>query len=185
MPFLGPSPLVARYPSVATNGETFAAVWYNQGEIYGAIADPTGRRMTAADMPVMPISLSAGGVVTDALTAVGRDYVLFWSDSSTSYLTNLGPDLKPKQTIRLTGLPSLLNVSVASNGSQIIVAGFTGNIFPPAQTVAYLLNRDGSLARTPVDLGGVGRIHATWSGNDFLIATATTTGVVLERVTSE
>jgi len=182
-PVLGPSPLGASDPHVATNGETFAAIWFNAGTIYGTLADSAGRRITAAAVRVMPISQSSAG--TAAITALGRDYILFWGDSLAFYLTDLGSDLKARQTVRLKDIPSLTGVSAASNGSQIVIAGFTGNIFPPAQEVVYVLNRDGSLARAPVNLKVIGRVHASWSGKEFLIAIATTTGVVLQRLGSD
>ncbi|HEY8183921.1 MAG TPA: hypothetical protein VII32_16880, partial [Thermoanaerobaculia bacterium] len=70
VPVLGPSPLGVSYPHVATNGETFAAVWFNGGQIYGTLADASGRRINSAATRVMPISLALGGVLVDALTAV-------------------------------------------------------------------------------------------------------------------
>jgi hypothetical protein len=184
-PIPGPSPLGSKFPTVASNGESFVVLWYREGEIFGALADGSGRRTSGIDIPVIPYAPMYGAYVTAEVTAVGRDYVLFWSDSTGSYLTDLGPDLKPTRTILLRGLPSITLASIASNGSQILIAGATGNIFPPAQTVAYVVKRDGSLARNPVDLMGVGLVHASWSGKDFLVTIAGTTGLFLERVSAD
>src|ERR1041385_9251651 len=79
-PVLRPSPLTQSSPAVATNGETFVTFWVFNGELYAAIADVNGRRMTTADVPVMAIPLTYG-LPNYALTSAGRDYILFWSDS--------------------------------------------------------------------------------------------------------
>jgi hypothetical protein len=175
-PVLLPSPLTQSAPTVATNGETFVTLWSFNGELYAAIADATGRRVTTVDVPVIPIPF-AYSLPNYALTTAGRDYILFWSDSSSSYLTNLGPDVNPSETVKLRGVPGLTMVSVASNGSQILVSATTS-------AFAYLVNRDGSLARSPVDLQGFGRPRASWSGRDFLVAVAQNNGVFLHRITS-
>ena len=180
-PVLHPSPLTQTAPIVATNGETFVTLWYFQGEVYAAIADANGRRLTTTDVPVMPLSPSSSYPVY-ALTTIGRDYLLVWADPSGTHLTNLGPNVSPRETAKLSGVPALGGVAAASNGSQILVAGLTGNIFPPAQAVAYVVNRDGSPARSPIDLNGFGPMSASWSGRDFLIAVAQNNGVFLHRI---
>ena len=179
-PVLGPSPLGASFPTVATNGQTFVSLWYRNGELYGAIADATGHRQTSADIAVMPVPYVNG--VTAALTNVGPDYFLFWSDQTSSYLTELGSDLKPQKTSLLSGVPNLVDVSIASNGSQILVTGYIWSPYSPSRSVAYLLNATGSVTASPIEVGAFPDVHVSWSGRDFLLADANATGVFLDRV---
>jgi hypothetical protein len=175
-PFLGPSPLIQSEATVATNGETFATVW-GDGKVYGAIADAAGKRTNATDLIIVPHA--ATGM---KLTAFGREYLLFWNDNSVAHLTDAGPDLQPRQTHSIVGLPPLDNVSIASSDNQMLVTGMTTT----ADNVAYVINRDGSIATGPIELSNLGGlrfpIQTSWSGHDFLIASTTRSGVVLQRI---
>ena len=180
-PILGPSPLEASSPVVASNGETFVTVWVRQGQLFGSIADRTGQRTNQSDISIMPIAPSS----SFQLTAVGRDYVLYWADAAGSHLAELAANAHPTKMTALIAIPRLERVSMASDGSEILIVGSTGNVFPPARVVAYLINRDGALMRGPIDIAGFANVRARWSGNEFLIASAEPTGVLLWRVTHD
>lgn len=170
-------------PVVASNGETFLTVWYEDSEIRGSLADRSGRVITPVSFPILPLDFSVIGAFDVA--AIGTNYVIAFSTE------------KGFQLAQLSGTGALLKITkvdapfrgyeaprarVASNGSSILIVAPASKGFPQTETVAYLLDREGVILRSTSLGKSQSSSNVIVQGDQYVVAVAAAPSIVAQRI---
>ena len=187
-PTFGSTAYKASNPVVATNGETFLALWTvdtNLGgkHVYGSLADAKGRPLSPLSSLIIPNASisqlfgSASGYVAIVADRNGAGAARTARLSSDGRFAGFGSALPAFPAAYHGSEPY---VARAFNGSEFLTVGYTDNNFPPGETVALESRADGSVIRQ-ITLTKFARFDTVASGSDFVVATAESNGVFLRR----
>jgi hypothetical protein len=181
-PTYGPTSYDVRDPLVASNGQSFLALWTvvtgSGPSIYESVVDSGGHKTTLASFQLLPFSAE----LVD-LTAFGSDYLVMWKNRSglhTSVVSGAGAVLRDGPTI---APPTTQSVHVHTNGRTVLFTYHTnGPLSWPTETRAQLTTRDGTVIGAPVLLANQALQTATPFGDDYITITTEQAGTYFLRL---
>lgn len=183
LPTYGPTSYAVRDPLVATNGETFLALWTvaagNAGSfIYASVADAGGHRTTQASFRLLPFAAE----LID-LTTLGSDYLVLWQNASglhSSVVSGNGVVIREGPSI---SSPTSQFMHIHTNGRTVLFTHHTsGPLSWPTETLAQLSSIDGTAIGYPILLGDQTLQAATPFGDDYVTITTERSGTYFLRL---
>lgn len=153
-PAFGPTSYAIRDPLVATNGQSFLALWTTtegaQGTfIYGSVADANGQKVTEASFRLLPFAAELVDVTT-----FGSDYLVMWQNATglhSSIVSGSGVVLRDGPTV---APPTDRFTDVQRNGATLLFTYHTSDPLAwPTETRARVTSLDGTPIGASVLLG--------------------------------
>jgi hypothetical protein len=190
-PVYGPAPHTERWPSLASDGSQFLAVWMNErpglSEVYatrlgsdGAVLDPTG------------IRIGRGGVPAVAFN--GQNYLIAWLDrQATGDAAVLGVRLLPSgeradpAPLTIASGFRLAGIELASNGEDFLAVRAD---YSAGQLVATRVLANGSVVgagAVPLlsDPAEVSSYDVVWNGSDYVVVWEWNDHILARRVATD